>query len=137
MELLRDPRLLERIRTAAVRRGGRGDQQLVGYLGVVSRHWNRRSRSCAIEFRRWQKFADGSRARVPARRAARSILRHDGAVTLLYGEQDLKHKVLAIVEEEGAHTAAYALKLLQSEGVLTIASTGKDPANRPLADPSI
>jgi hypothetical protein len=44
------------------------------------------------------------------------------------GEQDLKHKVLAIVEEEGASRAAYALKLLQSEGSLTIASTGKDPA---------
>ena len=44
------------------------------------------------------------------------------------GEMDLKHKVLAIVEEEGAARAAYALKLLQSEGVLTIASTGKDPA---------
>jgi hypothetical protein len=44
------------------------------------------------------------------------------------GETDLKHKVLAIVEEEGAHSAAYALKLLQSEGQLTIASTGKDPA---------
>jgi len=40
----------------------------------------------------------------------------------------LKHKVLAIVEEEGASRAAYALKLLQSEGSLTIASTGKDPA---------
>ena len=32
------------------------------------------------------------------------------------------------MEEEGAQRAAYALKLLQSEGVLTIASTGKDPA---------
>ena len=29
------------------------------------------------------------------------------------GETDLKHKVLAIVEEEGASRAAYALKLLQ------------------------
>ena len=36
--------------------------------------------------------------------------------------------MLAIVEEEGASRASYALKLLQSEGVLTIASTGKDPA---------
>ncbi|MBN2132511.1 MAG: toprim domain-containing protein [Sedimentisphaerales bacterium] len=43
------------------------------------------------------------------------------------GETDLKHKVLAIVEEEGAEKAGYALKLLQSEGELTIASTGKDP----------
>jgi len=43
------------------------------------------------------------------------------------GEQDLKHKILAIIEEEGAQKAGYALKLLQSEGELTIASTGKDP----------
>ena len=42
------------------------------------------------------------------------------------GEADLKHKILAIVEEEGAERASYALKLLQSEGELTIASTGKD-----------
>ena len=44
------------------------------------------------------------------------------------GETDLQHKVLAIVEEEGAERASYALKLLQSEGELTIASTGKDPS---------
>lgn len=44
------------------------------------------------------------------------------------GDADLKHKVLAVVEEEGASRASYALKLLQSEGELTIASTGKDPA---------
>jgi hypothetical protein len=44
------------------------------------------------------------------------------------GEMDLKHKVLAIAEEEGVSKAAYALKLLQSEGSLSIASTGKDPA---------
>lgn len=43
------------------------------------------------------------------------------------GEMDLKHKILAIAEEEGAHRASYALKLLQSEGELTIASTSKDP----------
>lgn len=43
------------------------------------------------------------------------------------GETNLKHKVLAIAEEEGAAQAAYALKLLQSEGQLTIASTTKDP----------
>ena len=44
------------------------------------------------------------------------------------GETNLKHKILAIAEEEGARTASYALKLLQSEGELTIASTGKDAA---------
>jgi hypothetical protein len=44
------------------------------------------------------------------------------------GEGDLRHKILAIAEEEGVRQAAYALKLLQSQGELTIASTGKDPA---------
>jgi DNA primase catalytic core len=41
-------------------------------------------------------------------------------------ETNLKHKILAIVEEEGAENAGYALKLLQSEGEPTIASTGRD-----------
>jgi hypothetical protein len=45
------------------------------------------------------------------------------------GESDLKHKILAIAEEEGVSEAAYALKLLQSQGELTIASTGKDPVS--------
>ncbi|MCP4992906.1 MAG: toprim domain-containing protein, partial [Gammaproteobacteria bacterium] len=40
--------------------------------------------------------------------------------------QDLKHKILSVAEEAGASDASYALKLLQSEGELTIASTGKD-----------
>jgi post-segregation antitoxin (ccd killing protein) len=43
------------------------------------------------------------------------------------GETNLKHKILGISEEEGVRQAAYALKLLQSQGELTIASTGKDP----------
>ena len=44
------------------------------------------------------------------------------------GETSLCHKILAIAEEEGAERASYPLKLLQSEGELTIASTGKDPS---------
>jgi DNA primase len=42
------------------------------------------------------------------------------------GETDMQHKILAIAEEEGVRQAAYALKLLQSDGELTMASTGKD-----------
>jgi hypothetical protein len=42
------------------------------------------------------------------------------------GETNLKHRILAIAEEEGASNAGYALKLLQSDGQVTIASTGKD-----------
>jgi DNA primase len=48
------------------------------------------------------------------------------------GEKDLQHKILAIAEEEGVRQAAYALKLLQSDGELTMASTGKDEAMRNL-----
>jgi DNA primase len=51
-----------------------------------------------------------------------------GQALYYLGETSLKHKILAVVEEAGAEKAAYALKLLQSEGELTIASTGKDPA---------
>lgn len=45
------------------------------------------------------------------------------------GEHALAHKILAISEEEGVRQAAYALKLLQSEGELTMASTAKDEAS--------
>ncbi|WP_330986268.1 MULTISPECIES: DNA primase [Enterobacterales] len=45
------------------------------------------------------------------------------------GETNLQHKILAIAEEEGVRQAAYALKLLQSDGELSIASTGKDDAS--------
>jgi DNA primase catalytic core len=45
----------------------------------------------------------------------------------------LKHKILAIVEEEGAERATYPLKILQSEGELVMASTGKDPHTGKLA----
>ena len=50
-----------------------------------------------------------------------------GQALYYLGDADLKHRILAIAEEEGAERASYALKLLQSEGELTIASTGKDP----------
>ncbi len=47
--------------------------------------------------------------------------------SLYYMQTNLKHRILALVEEEGAQRASYSLKLLQSEGVLSIASAGKDP----------
>lgn len=42
------------------------------------------------------------------------------------GETELVHKTLAISEDEGAEEAVYALKIMQSEKELCIASTGKD-----------
>lgn len=50
-----------------------------------------------------------------------------GQALYYLGETDLAHKVLAIAEEEGASRASYALKLLVSEGRLSIAAAGKDP----------
>lgn len=43
------------------------------------------------------------------------------------GDLDLKHKILGINEEEGVSKATYPLKVIQSDGKLTISSTGKDP----------
>ncbi len=40
--------------------------------------------------------------------------------------EGLKHKILCVAEEQGAIEATYALKLLQSEGALRIASVGRD-----------
>ena len=131
MELLRDPRLLERIVEDFARCGMVGEEtnKLVGYLGVVSRHLDSplavivQSSSAAGK----SSLMEAVLAFLPEeQRVQYSAM--TGQSLFYMGETDLKHKVLAIVEEEGAHSAAYALKLLQSEGVLTIASTGKDPA---------
>jgi DNA primase catalytic core len=130
MELLRDPRLLERIVEDFARCGVVGEEtnKLVGYLGVVSRHLESplavivQSSSAAGK----SSLMEAVLAFLPdEQRVQYSAM--TGQSLFYMGEADLKHKVLAIVEEEGAHSASYALKLLQSEGVLTIASTGKDP----------
>jgi DNA primase len=130
MELLRDPRLLDRIVEDFALCGVVGEEtnKLVGYLGVVSRHLESplaiivQSSSAAGK----SSLMEAVLAFLPEeQRVQYSAM--TGQSLFYMGEADLKHKVLAIVEEEGAHSAAYALKLLQSEGVLTIASTGKDP----------
>jgi DNA primase len=131
MEMLRDPKLLDRIVEDFVRCGVVGEEtnKLVGYLGVVSRHLDSplavivQSSSAAGK----SSLMDAVLAFVPEeQRVQYSAM--TGQSLFYMGETDLKHKVLAIVEEAGAQRASYALKLLQSEGVLTIASTGKDPA---------
>ena len=42
------------------------------------------------------------------------------------GKDQLKRKVLAIAEDEGARNATYAMKLLQSDGKLSIVTTGRN-----------
>lgn len=52
-----------------------------------------------------------------------------GQILYYLGETSLQHKILGIAEEAGVRQAAHALKLLQSDGELKIASTGKDESN--------
>ena len=130
LALLEDPRLLERILEDFERCGVVGEEtnKLVGYLAAVSRKLDEplavviQSSSAAGK----SSLLDAILALMPEEeRVQYSAM--TGQSLFYMGEADLQHKILAIVEEAGAERASYALKLLQSEGELTIASTGKDP----------
>jgi hypothetical protein len=127
---LREPNLIRRLREAFHQAGIIGEESntLVAYLAGVSRKLERplaiiiQSASAAgkttlmdavLSF-----FPEEERVKYSAM---------TGQSLYYLGETNLKHKILAVVEEAGAEKASYALKLLQSEGELTIASTGKDP----------
>jgi DNA primase catalytic core len=108
---------------------GERTNKLVGYLAAVSRLLDRplaiviQSSSAAGK----SSLMDAVLAFVPEE--ARTKYSAMTGQSLFYmGQTSLKHRILAIAEEEGASRASYAMKLLQSEGELTIASTGTDPA---------
>ena len=130
LQWLRGPNLIARLREAFHLAGiiGEDNNTLVAYLAGVSRKLDRplaiiiQSASAAgkttlmdavLSF-----FPEEDRVKYSAM---------TGQSLYYLGETNLKHKILAVVEEAGAEKASYALKLLQSEGELTIASTGKDP----------
>jgi DNA primase catalytic core len=130
LELLQSPDLLTRIADdfAACGIVGERTNALVGYLSAISRKLDRplalliQSTSAAGK----SSLLDAVLRFVPEEdRIVYSAM--TGQSLFYMGEMNLKHKLLAIAEEEGAHRASYALKLLQSEGELTIASTSKDP----------
>lgn len=130
LALLKRADLIERIASDFSRCGivGERTNALVGYLAAVSRKLDRplalliQSTSAAGK----SSLMDAVLKLVPEEdRIVYSAM--TGQSLFYMGEMDLKHKILAIAEEEGAHRASYALKLLQSEGELTIASTSKDP----------
>jgi DNA primase catalytic core len=130
LALLTDPRLLDRIVADVARCGlvGEATNSLVGYLAAVSRKLDEplavliQSASAAGK----TALMEAILALVPPEeRVTYSAV--TGQALFYLGETDLAHKLLAIAEDEGVARAGYALKLLQSEGVLTIASTGKDP----------
>ena len=130
LALLKSPDLIERILAdfAACGLVGEETNKLVGYLAAVSRKLDKplgvviQSSSAAGK----SSLMDAVLAFVPEEEKVKYSAM-TGQSLFYMGETNLKHKALAIVEEEGASRASYALKLLQSEGELTIASTGKDP----------
>lgn len=131
--LLRDPLLLERILIdfAACGIVGERTNKLTGYLAAVSRKLDKplgviiQSTSAAGK----SSLMEAVLAFMPAEEKIKYSAMTGQSLYYL-GERDLKNKILAIVEEEGAEKASYALKLLQSEGELTIASTSKDENGR-------
>lgn len=130
MALLKAPDLVERILADFSACGVVGEETntLVGYLACVSRLLDRplaliiQSSSAAGK----SSLMDAILALMPADAQVRYSAM-TGQSLFYMGETNLKHRILAIAEEEGAASAAYALKLLQSDGEVTIASTGKDP----------
>jgi hypothetical protein len=130
MELLESPDLLSRVGADLAALGVVGEQTnlVVAYLATVSRKAERpfgvvvQSSSAAGK----STLADAVAAFVPEEDLV--VLSALTAQSLYYlGAGDLAHKVLFVSEEHGASRAAYALKLLISEGRLAIASAGKDP----------
>jgi len=129
MELLKNPNLLERIITDLTASGiiGEDINKLTAYLGCVSRKLDK---PLAIIIQSTSAAGKSTLMDAVIEMMPESDKVQYSAMTgqsLFYmGETSLKNKILAISEEEGAHNASYALKLLQSEGKITIASTGKD-----------
>lgn len=130
LALLKDRALLSRILTDLEACGvvGEDTNKLVGYLAATSRKLDKplavmiQSSSAAGKSSLMdailQLFPDEQQVKYSAM---------TGQSLFYMGETNLKHRILAIAEEEGAEHASYALKLLQSEGEVSIASTGKNP----------
>ncbi len=132
LKLLRDPRLLERVLEDFEKCGVVGEEtnKKIAYLGTVSRLLKKplaivvQSSSSAGK----TSLMDAVLDFVPEDQRE-SYTAMTGQSLFYMGEKNLKHKILAIAEQQGAERAAYPLKLLQSEGRLKIASTGKDPVS--------
>jgi len=129
LALLRAPDLVERIVADLAACGvvGEATNLLAGYLAATSRKLDTplavliQSTSAAGK----SSLMEAVLAMMPPEeRIQYSAM--TGQSLFYLGETDLQHKILAIAEEEGVRQAAYALKLLQSDGQLTMASTGKD-----------
>jgi DNA primase len=131
LALLKSPDLIAHITSDFTALGvvGESTNCLVGYLAAVSRQLDKplaviiQSSSAAGK----SSLMDAVLSLMPEEAQVRYSAM-SGQSLFYMGQTNLKHKILAIAEEEGASSASYALKLLQSDGQVTMASTGKDAA---------
>jgi len=130
LALLKDPALSERIIADLTRSGlvGEDVNKLVGYIAATSRKLASplaivvQSSSAAGK----STLMDKVLSLMPPE-DVRQYSAISGKSPFYLGTANLKHRILSIAEEEGARRASYALKLLQSDGFLSMAATGKDP----------
>ena len=131
LQLLQDPNLLDRILDDMEKLGCVGEREALalGVLGTVSRLLDKPlgllllARSGAGKTTVQDAVCDFVPSEVLVK-----YTRITGQA-LFYKEEDaLVNKVLAIEEEGGAESAAYAIRNLQSSQTLTIGATRTDPA---------
>ena len=129
MELLKDENLLDRILSDFDACGIVGERigKLTGYLAATSRLLPK-PLGVVIQ-------SSSAAGKTSLMNAVLSLMPSESqfvcsamtSQSLYYaGNVDLRHKILSIAEEEGARKASYALKLLQSEGKLSIVTTAKE-----------
>ena len=130
LNLLKDPKLMERIAADFKRCGlvGEEENSLITYLALTSRKLDDplavliQARSGAGK----TALMDASLDFMPPEEVVK-YTGVSGQSLYYFGENDLSHKILAISEDKGAEKATYPLKIMQSEKELTMASTSKDP----------
>lgn len=129
---LRDPDLITNIVRDFETAGliGERENALLGYLGALSRKTDSplaiiiQSSSSAGK----SALMEAILAFVPEEERIKFSMM-TGQSLYYMQSRDLKHKIIAVSEEEGVERAKYAIKILQSEGRITIATTVKDPAS--------
>lgn len=130
LALLRRPDMLRQLLSDLSAAGmvGEEDNKLLCWLSLTSRHLDNplgvliQSTSAAGK----SSLLDGVLRTMPEEVVVRYSAM-SGQALFYMGGVSLKHKILCVAEEEGARRASYSLKLLQSDGELSMASTGKDP----------
>ncbi|MCB9913484.1 MAG: toprim domain-containing protein, partial [Planctomycetes bacterium] len=129
LALLQRPDMLRQLLTDLAASGmvGEEDNKLLCWLSLTSRHLESplgvliQSTSAAGK----SSLLDGVLRTMPEEAVVRYSAM-SGQALFYMGGLSLKHKILCVAEEEGARRASYSLKLLQSDGELSMASTGKD-----------